>query len=215
MKSLKKTTQQGFTIIELMIATSVLAVILLLVTVMITSIGNLYYKGVTLSQTQDTTRSIADQLVQDIKLSDGAPSNTPTAGSSTAVPGFTLYAICIGTTRYSYALNTQIGTGRGHIQHVMWRDSIGSGSRCSPVDLSDMTLSGGAELIGPRSRLTSLTIGSPAPGGTLYTVRLSLAYGDGDLLNPAGYDTTCKGSAGDQFCATDRLATSVVQRVSK
>ena len=226
MMKLKQQSQQGFTIIELLIATSVLTLILLLATVMITSIGNLYYKGITLSQTQDTVRSIVDQLTQDLQLSDGLPS-VPDPGTpgnpninTSLVAGQTLYATCIGTTRYSYVLNKQIVTS---LPHVLWRDSIGSGSTCSPVDLSSVSPStSGVELMGPKSRLTSLVITSSS--ASLYTIKLSIAYGEDDLLagadtsnllNGSDYNVGCAGSTGNQFCATDRLTTSVIQRVNK
>ena len=234
MMKLKKQSEQGFTIIELLIATSVLTLILLLATVMITNIGNLYYKGITLSQTQDTVRSIVDQLTQDLQLADGLPSipdpavpGNPNINTS-LVPGRqTLYATCIGTTRYSYVLDKQIITT---LPHVLWRDSIGSGSTCSPVDLSSTTTpnsttspgTAGAELMGPKSRLTCLVITTSS--ASLYTIKLSIAYGEDDLLaggdtsnllNGSDYGVGCAGSTGNQFCATDRLTTSVIQRVNK
>ena len=224
-------SQQGFTIIELLIATSVLTVILMLATVMITSIGNLYYKGITLSQTQDTVRSITDQLTQDLQLSDGLPSvpdpatpGNPNINTSYAA-GKTMYSTCVGTTRYSYALDQQINTD---LSHVLWRDNIGSGNTCNPVDLSSATPNSilspgtnGTELIGPKSRLTAFMI--TVSGTSLYNVKLGVAYGDSDLL--AGTDDSnllagsdfnvgCAGSTGDQFCATDRLITSVIQRLN-
>jgi prepilin-type N-terminal cleavage/methylation domain-containing protein len=235
MMKLNNQSQQGFTIIELLIATSVLTLILLLATVMITSIGNLYYKGITLSQTQDTARSVVDQLTQDLQLSDGKPSvPDPTVPgnpniNTTLVPGQKLYATCIGTTRYSYVLNQQIVTS---LPHVLWRDTIGSGVTCSPVKLSTTFApnsvispgTAGTELMGAKSRLTSLVIKVPLSGSTLYTIKLSIAYGEDDLLAGANtsnllagsdYNVGCAGSTGNQFCATDRLTTSVIQRVNK
>ena len=233
MMKLTKQSQQGFTIIELLIATSVLTLILMLATVMITNIGNLYYKGITLSQTQDTVRSVVDQLTQDLQLADGLPSvpdpvvpGNPNINTS-LVAGQTLYATCIGTTRYSYVLDKQIVTS---LPHVLWRDSIGSGSICSPVDLSSTTTpnsaispgTNGAELMGTKSRLTSLVITTSS--ASLYTVKVSIAYGEDDLLAGADtsnllggtdYNVACAGSTGNQFCATDRLTTSVIQRVNK
>lgn len=218
-----KSEQRGFTIIELLIATSVLSVILLLVTVMITNIGNLYYKGTTQAQVQDTTRSIVDQLVQDLQFSDGTPSipdsSLPSSSNidTSTVPGKTLYALCVGTTRYSYVLDQQIETD---MLHVLWRDAIGSGSACSPVNLST-TPPSGYELMGPRSRLTSFRIKSTSPA--LYSVMVSVAYGENDLFKGAdtsdllgGSDAnvTCASGTGNQFCATDRLATSAVRRVN-
>lgn len=208
---LRKLNHKGFTILELMIATTVLTVILLLVTVMITGIGNLYYKGITLSQTQDTTRNIADQVTQDIKLNDKPPT-TPT---SAVFSSKTIYAQCVGTVRYSYIPAVQIGTDVGQIQHVLWRDSVGSGSACTPVNLTQPTPSaGGSELVGPKSRLTAFSINASPSNASVFVVQVGVAFGDTDLLNVAGLATRCKGVTGDQFCATDSLTTSVIQRIS-
>lgn len=208
---LSKADQKGFTILELMIATTVLTVILLLVTVMITGIGNLYYKGITLSQTQDTTRNIADQVIQDIKLNDKPPT-TPT---SAVFASKTVYAQCVGTVRYSYIPGVQIGTDVGQIQHVIWRDSVGSGSTCTPVNLTLPTPSvGGSELLGHQSRLTAFSINASPSNVSLFVVQVGVAFGDTDLLIMAGLATQCRGITGNQFCATDSLTTSAIQRIS-
>ena len=216
MKLLKNTNsksdQQGFTILELMIATTVLAVILLMVTVMITGIGNLFYKGVTLSQTQDTTRAVADQLSQDIELTRGAP--TVPVGVVYVVGGVnqTFYATCIGTVRYSYVNNLEVGVD---IKHALWRDVLPS-TGCTPVDLTtDLVASdpGGTEMLGNSMRLTSLTITIPGGGSKLYPIQLSVAYGASDLLTLTGYTTTCNGNVGDRFCSTDQITTAALQRL--
>ena len=232
--SIRRLDQKAFTIIELLIATSVLTVILLLVTVMITGIGNLYYKGITQSQTQSTTRTIADQLTSDLQLADGHPSlppnpNPPPSSPNIVVVSFTdpadgttknipSYAICIGTTRYSYVLNQQISSAI----HVMWRDTVGSGGTCSPANLALPTpTAGGTELMGQQSRLSVLMITDT--GTNLYKVTVGVAYGDDDLLTgvnvsdlPAGTDKNvhCAAVAGNRFCATDLLTTAAVQRVN-
>ncbi len=211
-----KKAQSGFTIIELLIATTVLTVILLMVTVMISNIGNLYYKGITLAQTQDTTRSIADAVSQDIKLND----KPPVSDGSAIVFGTSTNAICIGSVRYTYTLGRQIGTNLSgpdpQVQHVLWRDTIGSGSACTPVNLALATPPGvgGSELIGPRSRLTAFKVApSSLANPTLFTVQIGVAFGDYDLLNMAGIATTCNGGVGGQFCAVDALTTSAIQRI--
>src|SRR5665213_2550121 len=69
----KNLNRKAFTIIELMIATSVLSIILLLVTTMMISIGNLYYKGINQARVQDDVRTISDDLSSHLQLSDQAP----------------------------------------------------------------------------------------------------------------------------------------------
>src|SRR5690606_22524615 len=86
--------QKGFTIVELMIATSVFSVVLLLCTYGLLAIGRSYYKGVTISRTQETARLIVDDVAEAIQFNGGAVVLNP-AGR--------MY--CIGSRRYSYALN--------------------------------------------------------------------------------------------------------------
>lgn len=208
MKHPKRTAlnQKAFTIIELMIATVVLSTILVMVTTMMIGIGNLFYKGVNQARVQDDVRSITDDVSQHLQLSDNAPLSATSLDSLTHV-------YCIGTIRYTYILGTQIGTGPGQSPHVLWRDDnpiAGSCSATSGFLNSPPSGLNGTELIAPNSRLTDFTISASSP----YTVSVGVAYGDDDLLNLAGLNTTCKGNIGDQFCSTSSLTTTVVQRIT-
>lgn len=204
-----KRNQQGFTIIELLIATTVLSVILLLVTVIMTNISNLYYKGVNQSRLQDDVRNVTAEISQHLELNDQAI----TSASST-YSGVLMQAYCIGDTRYSYVTNIQIGTGTGQIQHVLWRDTYSGG--CTPVNLSlanpengPNVGTDGTELIAPNSRLTVLSISVTSP----FTVSIGMAYGVTSVMNLNGINTTCKDGGGDDFCATASLNTTIVQRI--
>lgn len=63
-KTIKNTA--GFTIVELMIATVVFSVILILITTGIIQIGKAYYKGIIGSRTQETARKITDEVGRSI-----------------------------------------------------------------------------------------------------------------------------------------------------
>ena len=194
--------QKAFTIVELMIATTILSTILILVTVMMVGIGNLFYKGVNQARVQDDVRTISDDVSQHLQLSDSPPLAS-VSGDGTGV-------YCIGDTRYTYVLNQQIGSAN---PHVLWRDSNPTPGSCAATDgfLNNTTPSpDGTELIAPNSRLTYFNISLSSP----YTISIGVAYGDDDLLNLAGLNTTCKGSIGDEFCSTATLTTTVVQRIA-
>lgn len=184
--------QAGFTIIELMIATAVLSTILLLVTIVMISIGNLYYKGINQSRVQDDVRSIADDVSQNLQLSDGA---------TTATNG-TTHAYCIGANRYTFVYFQQISStpAAGQSRHVLWRDANPTPGSCSlaapyTVNLNLATPSaGGTELIAPNSRLTSFCIsgsvtGSCNPDKSPYDIQVGVIYGDSDLICDSGYTT--------------------------
>lgn len=201
--------QRGFTIVELMIAITVLSVILVITTILITNIGNLYYKGVNQSRIQNSVRDITDDIAANLQLS-GQPVTAIPPSPQNGFPKVGAY--CVGTVRYTYAINAQQGTNPGQIAHVLWRDSLG-GASCSRAILSNPALSGGTELMSPNSRLTYFDISSGSP----YTISIAAAYGDTSLLaidlsNPA--NTHCVGGAGDSFCSTAYITTIATQRVA-
>jgi prepilin-type N-terminal cleavage/methylation domain-containing protein len=220
--------ERGFTIIELMIATAILATILVLLTAMIIGIGKLYYKGLNQARVQDATRSVIDDVSQQLQLSGATPLLV-----NANISGIPMNAYCIGTTRYSFVVGKQIGTGTDittsgttpQIPHVLWRDTNTSGG-CAPLDLTQNdptaaapvgTSANGSELTPPNSRLTDFSIaGMPPAGVSPYAVSIEVAYGNSDLLSstsgPAG-SVVCKVTAGEQYCATASLTTTIVSRL--
>src|SRR5688572_1794031 len=98
-----KGPERGFTILELLVATIVFSVVLLLVTAGIMQITRVYYKGVTETNTQNTARTIVDTISQAIQFSGGDVTVTNPA----AVPG-TDYAFCVGNEQFSYRLGWQV-----------------------------------------------------------------------------------------------------------
>src|SRR5689334_11132650 len=122
----KPLRQKGFTIIELMIATAILSTILLLVTVLMINIGNLYYKGINQARVQDNVRSISDEVAQHLQLGD---SFSQASGDNSE------QAYCVGTVRYTYVIGVQIGkpapgASAPAYQHVLWRDDNPSPGSC-------------------------------------------------------------------------------------
>lgn len=217
----------GFTIVELMIATAVLSIVLLMATVVMTNIGRLYYKGINQSRVQGAARSVSDEVAQKLQLNSTAVQHYDPSVVPPPVPvnlDLNMKAYCIDSTRYSYVEGVKIGTKKestGPVyQHVLWRDVITPGSECRPLDLKSDNPGGdeGQELISPSSRLTEFSIVGPTAGGAIaspYSVVVGVAYGDDDLLSDRmSKNPTCMSGIGGQFCATARLSTHVVQRVS-
>jgi prepilin-type N-terminal cleavage/methylation domain-containing protein len=212
----REQVQSGFTIVELMIATSVLAVMLLLVTIILSSLGNLYYKEANQSRIQDDARNVVSQITQDLELNGGSVQSG-------------VGAFCIdGSIRYSYVIGQELGT---ESTHVLWRDTDPNPANCTSANLALAQPSAtGVELLAPSSRLTQFSISLTSP----YTITINVAYGDDDLLcspsasgtctsrnntmTPGNFrdgDIICKGvSDGDSYCATATLTTTVVQRLT-
>ncbi|HJQ08504.1 MAG TPA: type II secretion system protein [Candidatus Saccharimonadales bacterium] len=203
---------QGFTIIELLVATVVFSVVLLVATIGILQIVRVYYKGVTESNTQNTARAIIDMVSQSIQFSGG--NVTPTPGSPT--PGNS-YKFCVGNQRFSYTLGHQVENnptpGKYQSYHALVQDTVAGCSSGTPAQDVRVLAVAGRELLGEHMRLSNLEVTSIGPN--MYQVHVRVAYGDDDLLvNPQNPNASCKGEqAGSQFCSVSDLSTVVVKRV--
>jgi len=207
-----KSQQRGFTIVELLIATLVFSVVLVLVTMGILQVTRVYYKGVTESNTQNAARNIMDTIAQAIQFNGGIvteTTDTPTAGTS--------YAFCVGNEQFSYMLGYQLSDTlpllANQTQHALVVASAVAGCSGAPAQ----NLAGGAinghELLSPHMRLANLEVNNV--GTNLYEIHVTVAYGDDDLLNnPTDPAASCRGiTAGTQFCSVSDLTTTVLKRV--
>lgn len=187
--------ETGFTIMELLIATAVFGAVLLIVTTAVMEFSRFYYKGITNNSVQQTTRSIADQIAQNIQFGGGyiGPANSTTGSSGGN--SFTSQAYCVGGQLYSYLLGTELTdtnppsaanppvTTTNQANHALVVSSSGGcTSATQALDLSLSSLSGATELLSPSMRLTAFDV-TLVPGSTnLYTVHVAVAQGDDDLL---------------------------------
>jgi prepilin-type N-terminal cleavage/methylation domain-containing protein len=199
--------QKGFTVLELLIATTVLAVILVMATLLITSISNLYYKGVNESKVQGNARAIDAQMTQDLQFSNDAPRVGTDSSNSD------IHVICIGDVRYSFVKLIRVGdtlNGKTYA-HVLWRESgINNCSQTAGADLTtSSTLTGGTEMISGSSRITALTVTQTDPA----QLTIGVAFGDDNLLNLSASPVVCKGGTDDKFCGTANISSTVVKRL--
>lgn len=217
----------GFTIMELMIATVVFSVVLLLVTAGILQISRVYYKGLTESSTQNTARNIIDTIAQGIQFSGSEVGLT-----DGTTPGQD-YSFCIGNKQYTYRLGSQVmnnPSSSDQSWHALVETRISGNGSCSGLaaqSLNQQTVNG-RDLVGQRMRLAKFSIERLAADSDdrRYRVTVRVVYGDADLLrspkNPSfpveqaamEPDATCQSvRAGTQFCAVSELSTVVVKRV--
>jgi len=222
--------QTGFTIIELMIALSVLSVLLIMSTVLLIQIGRIYNKGVNLANIQNTNRNV----VHDIGSALEFGAQQPITGSETYLPSggdaVTVHSFCLDTTRYSYIIGQQEATspdyhpstGAPQTYHVLWEDTMKTNDNCFPMDITKATPTdppdgvatkpgSGKELIPLRSRLSVFSVEENPGGSGIYQLDVIVAYGDNDLLNATG--TNCNGDVGQEYCATSKLSTVVTRRL--
>lgn len=213
--------EAGFTIMELMIATMVFSVILLLVTYGIIQIGNRYFKATLQSQTQTAARNAIDEVSRNLQFSDGTLSTTTPNSDGVG-------AYCINNTQYLYMLRKmQVQTGSPQHVLVVRPDP---GSCAVPTDLSYFQNGLGSnerDLLGNRMRLAAFDVSGPNANG-VFTITLRVVTGDDDLLcSPSAgctgsdselasnSDITCKGGAGSTYCAYSELSTAVTRRLSQ
>lgn len=206
----------GFTIFELMIATLIFSVILVVLAAGVVTFSRAYYKGINSSRTQQ----VADEVINDIahNVQFGRQISLGLTG-----PGGT-EGICIDNTLYVYHIGYEVSSQQDLAKHQAKHGLVKTvGNDCSAAPISDITSytslnADQHELLGDRMRLGQLSV-SPIGDG-LYKVSVMVIYGDDDLLTPTvtsgttnWADEGCADTAGSQFCATAKLVTTVQQRV--
>jgi prepilin-type N-terminal cleavage/methylation domain-containing protein len=75
---MKRVNNKGFTIIELLIATVIFSLILLVITGAIVQFGRIYYRGIVQSRTQERSRAITESIAKNLQFSHKSSfSSTP------------------------------------------------------------------------------------------------------------------------------------------
>lgn len=148
---------KGFTILELLISTTVFSVILLLCTFGLIQVGRNYYRGATITRTQNVARSVMSTLTQSIQFGAEPGTTLPPPSSN---PTFGTF--CIGSLGYTYSL-TSLKT-----------------SECIGGEPSTEKQT---ELLGKGMSLQRFSI---VKSGDYYTITLLISYGEADLLNDQG-----------------------------
>ena len=211
----KGKNQAGFTMVELMIATLVFSTVLVILTSGVIYFTNTYYKGITLSTTQNTVRQITEDVSRAIQF--GGDKGPILSGSND------VKALCIGNKRYTYVLNKQVQDtpNASQVYHALVVDKV---STCdAPIDQFDEKNVAGSsvattqELMGNRMRLVDFSINSTGGADNLYQITVAVAYGDDDLFTKLSDGSPnyrqCANGPGSHFCGTATLVTSVQKRV--
>jgi len=225
---------RGFTIVELMLAMSFVAMLLIAVAVLTMTIGQIYNRGITykeLNQTgsevaSDLRRSLTSSMVDDIKYINNETYNR----------------LCLGT--YSYVWNevpdtdathTKYGSGGSKVTRLL-KVTDPAEKYCDTAALPDTipTSDEARELLtqgGNRDlyvyKMTVDPLAAPDPQGLsiarsselatqrgLYTIKLTLGTGDKNRIDYADPSNThCKPpvgvDGGDEYCAIDTFTTVV------
>lgn len=190
-------TRKGFTVIELIMATAVFSVVLLLGLTGFIQIGKMFYKGVTLSQTRETATNVSQTISEDIKRASGD------------VAVISPNAYCIGNHRYTYQIGQKIVSNPSPGQFALKRETYKSPGDCvTPSNPPQSTAS--PELLKNNMRLGRFSVTQVA--NNLYSVNIKVIYGDdSDLTTTGDYNVAqCAASeVGTQYCAVSELSTIV------
>jgi len=219
--------QDGFTVVELMIATLVSSIILLVITYGVVHFTNTYYKGINSSATQAVAQAASDAVSQSIQFNATgtvSPSLIPATAND--------YIFCAGTQIFLYTPGVKLTAAPGPGAWGLYELDNPSANCTLPGSTT-----GGTELLGSNMRLSDISL-SPVGASNVWQLSLRIAYGDPDLLCRTsiagvakgscavgatsytaadlitGNDVTCKSQTGSQFCSVAQLNTAIGQRIT-
>jgi prepilin-type N-terminal cleavage/methylation domain-containing protein len=195
----KITSQKGFTIIELLIASTILTTILVAASFILVQIGRLYYKGVITARTQDSARNIMEAISRPTQL-EGANITDVTVGDWRVV--------CVGSQRFSF----REGVKATDTQQVALKDTINVSSDCDTAAIPGAN--GVESLLANNMRISSLEIDEDVVDGTT-DIAVTVAYGEDTELE-AGPPLRCRQQTSSaQWCAVAAYSTRIFPRVGQ
>lgn len=203
-----KNNQSGFTIIELLIATLVFSIILLITTEAVIQISRTYIRGYIGSETQNANRGILDQISQAIQLSGGGGVVIPPSQ-----PYLGYYWFCVNDVKYTYRYNTELTPTSGNV----FISDAATGTDCSTPD-TNPPAGTATELLSQHMRIVKPSNGAGILGSvngipSLYSLSMNVLYGDSGTFNTLS--NTCEPiSSGGAFCSTSAISTTVQQRTT-
>ena len=220
--------KDGFTVVELMIATAVFSIVLLLSLAGFLQIGQMFYKGVNITQTSNVLNQTATSLKNDILFDTGTEAVTifETPRITTPDGQITRYYFCAGSNRYSFIKGKQLDRAAGEAeingpngsdlwyQFALLKDRLTtsgcpnpfSTTSSAPIDPDNVT-----ELLGDKMRLSQLEIPRlPSPNDKLYTVFIKVAYGDNEVLTDSDLPSaSCKQTqVYSKYCFVSEIKTT-------
>ena len=183
----KQIHEKGFTIVELLIATAVFSMVLVIVTIGFISLSNRYYKGVITANTQSTTRNVTDVLRRNIQFS----TTGVTAGESNGVK-----FICTNGLKFFFRYNVKyLGAQSTETNPGLFMQPYNS--NCASEQLNRSL---GTQLLGENMSVVDLrSIGI----GSSYTLSVRIAYGDLDMFCSSSLGVSC--SDANASLTTDQL----------
>jgi prepilin-type N-terminal cleavage/methylation domain-containing protein len=232
-----KNNKKGFTIVELMIATVIFSLIMVMCLTGMVQVSRAYYKGITHSRTQEAARLLMDEISQTIRLSgsnisyQNSTSSGPLIAENRITDGAGLF--CAGNKLYTYALDRKVVGGSSNeslkeIKNAIISEDVScpDGIEMTPAQLGKLNLQvAGTQrsILGENMRLTKFSVTQIVPaapikeGGELWKIDISIAYGDQDLIRYTDDNginrVVCNAGTGTEFCSIVELSTIVSRRI--
>jgi len=206
LNKLKLPNKSGFTIIELLIAMAGFSFVILLVTIVMINIGNLYSKGINQTKIDDAARYITDDIASKLKYSQASKFSTVPA----SLGGIIYKNYCIGTAKFSPSYDQTSNYMR------IANNTDASCPVPSPVDSAN-----GTNLLPANSKLAYFNI---VQTGSTFTVSIAIIYGNftntniGTISGGLNYGNLnqlkCNTGSTYQYCAVTNLSTVVSSRIN-
>ncbi|HUD07396.1 MAG TPA: type II secretion system protein [Candidatus Saccharimonadales bacterium] len=237
----KTTSQSGFTIVELLVATVVFAGVLLILTAGMIVITNNYFAGLIINRSQTATRTIMSDMTQSFQFAAGnslVPSLPAILSYTNNSTKATTDGFCIGTEEFNYLSNYELTNSFNNpvvtptnpnatSENVLIEFSNPScTSSTTPLDLSKPNTNwatsgpgGISELMGPDMSLQYLTV-TPFPTGCTslctYNIDIQVAYGGTSDLTAAtapAHGSYCSSNDAIESCHVSEMDTQVIPRI--
>lgn len=190
-----KSSEQGFTLVELMLAMAFLAFLLLFTVNVTMQLTLLYSKGVSTRQINQTGRQVVDAVGRSLRYT------TP------RTPG--TQRLCLNGT--TYAWNTDVNPDANRFNNPL-RTRVGFVSIADPSEAyclaGDIPTTGTTDLIGPNLTVIDFTV---TQRGNLWDVKLLLSTaGDNKAVDVGAGKYEC--APDNKFCAFAEFNTSIYNR---
>lgn len=216
----RNNTQTGFTIIELMLAMSFVAMLLLAIAMVTIQIGHIYTKGITLREVNQAGRQLSDELQRSIAAS-GPINILPGSGSHLIDQSGEGGRLCVGNYTYVWnygkALTSATGgpnvydTGTTPIRFVKVADTGASlcadpSKKIVQANATELLDSGDRELVLHTFQMTP-QVSDAISGQAMYAINLTLGTNDQEELMTG--DQSCKppvdSKGGQDYCAVNQF----------
>jgi prepilin-type N-terminal cleavage/methylation domain-containing protein len=219
--------QRGFTLIELMLAMTFIAMLLVAIALTTIQISNIYNKGITLREVNQAGRSVSDELQRTIASStpfDVTPKQVGSASASRYVINDSGGRLCLGDYTYAWNYGKAIASGSIFNKYTVASDTPirlarvndASGKLCdvasqtapaiNRAEATELLSSGDRDLV-LHTFSIKRTKDDASTGQSIYAI--SMVIGTNDRQQLVTGDTSCKapsdGVGDESYCSVNKF----------